>query len=158
VRPRESYDGATPSSNSVAASNLLRLAAFTGDDRYERRADAIFESFGELLERAAPAFPRLLCALDFRASGPREIVLAGEPGRPDFEALRDAVFASPGLNRVVAHVDSAAAVPALAPLTRARSVRDGKAAAYVCERFACQAPVTDPEALAALLSPTTSKA
>jgi len=62
------------------------------------------------------------------------------------------------LNRVVAHVDSAAAVPALAPLTRARSVRDGKAAAYVCERFACQAPVTDPEALAALLSPTTSKA
>jgi len=158
VRPRESYDGATPSSNSVAASNLLRLAAFTGDDRYEKRADAIFEAFGELLERAAPAFPRLLCALDFRASGPREVVLAGEPGRPDFEALRDAVFASPGLNRVVAHVDSAAAVPALAPLTRARSVRDGKAAAYVCERFACQAPVTDPEALAALLSPTTSKA
>src|SRR5262249_32503669 len=43
VRPRESYDGATPSSNSVAASNLLRLAAFTGDERYEKRADAIFE-------------------------------------------------------------------------------------------------------------------
>jgi uncharacterized protein YyaL (SSP411 family) len=158
VRPRESYDGATPSSNSVAAMNLLRLAAFTGDERYEKRADAIFEAFGELLERAAPAFPRLLSALDFRASGPREIVLAGEPGRPDFEALRRAVFASPGLNRVVAHVESAAAVPELAPLTRARSMRDGKAAAYVCERFACQAPVTDPEALAALLNPASSSA
>ena len=158
VRPRESYDGATPSSNSVAASNLLRLAAFTGDERYEKKADAIFEAFGELLERAAPAFPRLLCALDFRASGPREVVLAGVPGRPDFEALRDAVFASPGLNRVVAQVESAAAVPELAPLTRARSMRDGKAAAYVCERFACQAPVTDPDVLAALLSPAKTRA
>ncbi len=156
VRPRESYDGATPSSNSVAASNLLRLAAFTGDERYEKRADAIFEAFGELLERAAPAFPRLLCALDFRASGPREVVLAGEPGRPDFEALRRTVFESPGLNRVVAHVETAAAVPELAPLTRARTTRDGRAAAYVCERFACQAPVTEPEALAALLSPATA--
>ncbi len=158
VRPKESYDGATPSSNSVAASNLLRLAALTGDERYEKRADAVFEAFGELLERAAPAFPRLLCALDFRASAPREVVLAGETGRPDFEALRAAVFASPGLNRVVAHVDSAAAVPELAPLTRARSTRDGRAAAYVCERFACQAPVTDPEALAALIDPAATRA
>jgi uncharacterized protein YyaL (SSP411 family) len=154
VRPKESYDGATPSSNSVAASNLLRLAAFTGDERFAERADRVFDAFGGLLGRAAPAFPRLLCALDFRASGPREIVLAGEPGQEDFEALRRTVFASPDLNRVVAHVESAAAVPELAPLTRARSTRDGRAAAYVCERFACQAPVTDPDALAGLLRRT----
>ena len=151
VRPKESYDGATPSSNSVAALNLLRLSAFTGDDRYARRADEIFGAFAGDLERAAVAFPRLLCALDFRSSAPREIALAGEPGSDDFEALRRTVFASPRLNRVLAHVDSAAAVPELAPLTRARTTRDGHAAAYVCERFACQAPITDPEALRAAL-------
>ena len=151
VRPKESYDGATPSSNSVAASNLLRLSAFTGDERYARRADAIFAVFGDLLERAPTAFPRLLCALDFRESGPREVALAGRLGESGFEALRGAVFASPGLNRVVAHVDSAEAVPELAPLTRSRSTRDGKAAAYVCERFACQAPVTEPDELEVLL-------
>ncbi len=39
MRPAESYDGATPSSNSVAAMNLLRLAAFTGEERYRRRAE-----------------------------------------------------------------------------------------------------------------------
>ncbi len=115
VRPKESYDGATPSSNSVAASNLLRLAAFTGDERYARRAEAIFAVFGDLLERAPTAFPRLLCALDFRESGPREVALAGALGDAGFEALRGAVFASPGLNRVVAHVDSAAAVPRARP-------------------------------------------
>jgi uncharacterized protein YyaL (SSP411 family) len=151
VRPKESYDGATPSSNSVAAMNLLRLSVFTGDERYARRADGIFEAFAGDLERAASAFPQLLCALDFRASGPREIVLAGEAGSPDFEALRRAVFASPALNRVVARVDSVAQVPELAPLTRARTPRDGKAAAYVCERFTCKAPITDPSALTRLL-------
>ena len=54
-------------------------------------------------------------------------------------------------DRVVARVDSMAQVPELAPLTRARTPRDGKAAAYVCERFTCKAPITDPSALTRLL-------
>jgi uncharacterized protein YyaL (SSP411 family) len=78
-------------------------------------------------------------------------VLAGERGSEDFEALRRAVFASPRLNRVLAHVESAAGVPELSPLTRARTARDGRAAAYVCENFACEAPITDPAALRSLL-------
>jgi uncharacterized protein len=151
VRPKESYDGATPSSNSVAAMNLLRLFAFTGDDSYRRRADAALGAFAGLLDRAATAFPRLLSALDWREGQPREIVLVGQPGREDFEALRRAVFASPGLNRVVAHADSAAGVPELDGLAEGRAARAGAAAAYVCEGFACRAPVTDPEALRALL-------
>ncbi|MEP6992982.1 MAG: hypothetical protein ABI968_00580, partial [Acidobacteriota bacterium] len=151
VRPKESYDAATPSSNSVAASNLLRMSVFTGEEGYRQRADGIFDAFARDLERASPAFPRLLCALDFREAAPREIVLAGQPGSPDFEALRRAAFASPGLNRVLAHADSASGVPELAGLVRGRASKDGKAAAYVCEAFACQAPVSDPAALSALL-------
>ena len=153
VRPKESYDGATPSSNSVAAMNLLRLSVFTGDESYRRKADAIFGALAEDLERAAPAFPRLLCALDFRSAAAHEVVLAGEPGSEDFEALRRAVFASPLMNRVLAHVASGAEIPELIPLTRSRTERDGRAAAYVCENFSCQAPVTDPAALSAALSP-----
>ena len=153
VRPKETYDGATPSSNSVAAMNLLRLSVFTGDERYRTRADALFESCAGDLERASPAFPRLLCALDFRSAPAREVVLAGEPGSADLEALHRAVFASPGLNRVLAHAGSTAEIPELAPLTRSRTERDGRAAAYVCENFACEAPVTDPSALASLLEP-----
>ena len=151
VRPRESYDGATPSSNSVAAMNLLRLFAFTGDDSYRRRADAALGAFAGLLERAPTAFPRLLSALDWREGRPREVVLAGQPGRQDFEALRGAVWAGPGLNRVVAHADSAAGASELAGLVEGRAARNGAAAAYVCEGFACRAPVTDPAALRALL-------
>jgi uncharacterized protein YyaL (SSP411 family) len=149
LRPVESYDGATPSSNSVAAMNLLRLHAFTGEERYRRRAEEVLAAFSELLERAAPAFPRLLCALEFATASPREIVLSGRAGEADFEALRSAVFASPGLNRVLAHA-APDAPKELASLIEGR-VSPSPARAFVCEAFACQAPVEDAEALAAVL-------
>ncbi|HEY3204775.1 MAG TPA: thioredoxin domain-containing protein [Thermoanaerobaculia bacterium] len=151
VRPKETYDGATPSSNSVAAMNLLRLSLFTGDDSYRRRAEEIFSAFSGDLQRVAPAFPRLLCALDLASDKPREIVLAGQSGREDFEAMRRAVFASRRMNRVLVHAESAARLPELSGLVDGRSVRDGKALAYVCENFACRAPLSDPAALSAAL-------
>ncbi len=123
LRPAESYDGATPSSNSVAAMNLLRLHAFTGEDRYRKRADEVLGAFSALAEKAAPAFPRLLSAADFAAGGAREIVLSGTPGRADFDALRSAVFASPGLNRVLAHASRRCARGARSP---ARGPRGGR--------------------------------
>ena len=151
VRPKESYDGATPSSNAVAASNLLRLALFTGEHSYRERADRIFAAFAPLLARVPTAFPRLLAAIDLASSAPREVVLAGKTGREDFEALRKTVFASPNPDRVLAHADPASPVPELAGLLEGRAAREGRAAAYVCEGFACKAPVTDPADLRRLL-------
>ena len=151
LRPKESWDGATPSSNSVAAMNLLRLAVFTGDDRYRGRAEGVFASAADILARAPAALPRLLSAVDFASDPPREVVLAGTPGREDFERLRGAVVRSPRLNRVVAHADSAAETPALAALAEGRVSGDGAARAWVCSHFACRAPVSDPEALTAAL-------
>jgi uncharacterized protein len=153
VRPRETFDGATPSSNSVAASNLLRIAALTGDEKARERADAIFSAFAGLMPHAPSAFPRLLCALDFREDAALEVVLAGEPGRADFDALWDASFASPRLNRVLARAESAEEVPELAALAEGRASRGGPARAYVCERFACRAPVDRPDELVEALDP-----
>ena len=86
--------------------NLLRLHAFTGEERYRRRADEVIAAFSAVAEKAAPAFPRLLCALDFASDGAREIVLSGTAGDADFESLRSEVFASPRLNRVLAHASA----------------------------------------------------
>ena len=121
VRPKESYDGATPSSNSVAAMNLLRLSVFTGEEACRRRAEAIFARLrgfpraGRAGVSAAALRPRLL------HDSPREVVLSGRPGRKDFEDLRTAVFASPGLNRVLVHADSAAGIPQLEALSEGRA-------------------------------------
>ena len=71
LRPREISDGATPSSNSVAASNLLRLHAFTGQGHYRDRAEAVFSAFSSTLTRAPSALPRMLCALDRAVTLPR---------------------------------------------------------------------------------------
>jgi uncharacterized protein len=132
--------------------NLLRLSVFKGEERYRKRSDEVFGSAGTILARYPTALPRLLCAVDFGTAAPREVVLAGTPGRDDFEALRRAAFASSRLNRVVAHADTAAGVPGLEGLGSGRAAGDGAAAAYVCSGFACRAPVSTPDALAASLA------
>ena len=152
-RPREIFDSATPSSNSVAAMNLLRLFSFTGDEKYRDRAEALFSLFSIPLVKAGTALPRFLCALDYRSDTITEIVLAGEPGRPDFESLRRAVFAHAGLNRVLAHADSEESLAPLSPLVQSRKSRDGQALAYVCRNFACRVPSSTPAELAAALNP-----
>jgi uncharacterized protein YyaL (SSP411 family) len=151
LRPRESFDGATPSSNSVAAMNLLRLASLTGQRRYRDTAEGIFSAFSGDLNGAPTAFPRLLSALDYRADTAREVVLAGSPGQPDFERLREAVFASHHLNRVVAHADASLSLAGISPLVEARESRDGQALAYVCENASCRKPIADPAELLAAL-------
>jgi uncharacterized protein YyaL (SSP411 family) len=151
LRPREIFDGATPSSNSVAAMNLLRLASFTGDHRYRDRAEAVLSAFAGYLTHAPTALPRMLSALDYRSDPPREVVLSGEPGEKQFESLRAAIFASPRLNRVVALADRGGSLEGLSPLVRSRQPTPGRALAYVCENFACRQPISDPTELRAAL-------
>jgi uncharacterized protein YyaL (SSP411 family) len=152
LRPRESLDGATPSSNSIAAMNLLRLAALTGDRSYRDRAEHLFASASAYLNRAPIAVPRLLSALDFSRARVFEIVLAGSVGEPGFEALRNAVFDSPVLDRVVAHASGSEAPAELSGLLESREASTGRATAWVCQNFSCQQPTSDPAELSAALN------
>ncbi|HEY6928733.1 MAG TPA: thioredoxin domain-containing protein [Thermoanaerobaculia bacterium] len=144
LRPREIFDGATPSSNSVAAMNNLRLASYTGEARYRDRAEAVFKAFSGFLGRIPTALPRLLSALDYRSDIPREVVLSGEAGEARFESLREATFASPRLNRVVVMADARGSLDGVSPLVDNRRPAPGKALAYVCENFTCRQPISDP--------------
>jgi hypothetical protein len=151
MRPRELFDGAVPSAASVSAMTLVRLSAFTGDPKWRERFDRLIGSASGMLFRAPTALPRMLCALDRSLSPPVEVVLAGAPGREDFEALRRAVFESGNPDRVLAHAGGAE-LPQIAALTEGRG-GEGPAAAYVCQSFACQAPTADPGTLKTLLAP-----
>jgi uncharacterized protein YyaL (SSP411 family) len=151
LSPRETYDAATPSSNSVAAMNLLRLFSFTGEPKYRDGAEALFSVFSSTLSRAPAAMPRLLSALDYRSGAAPEIVLSGSPGRADFESLRHAVFARPDLNRVIAHADADESLASVSPLVRSRGTREGPALAYVCRDFSCLKPSSNPAELAEAL-------
>jgi uncharacterized protein len=141
ARQKDFDDHPTPSGNSMLAFVLLRLARIYGDDELERRAVGVFRLIRDLLERAPSAFGHALCALDLYFAAPREIAVIGPPDAP----VARAALAAYEPNAVVAFGPSDEV-----PLLQGKGLVDGEPAVYVCERFACQAPVTDPAALAAV--------
>jgi uncharacterized protein len=138
---KEFDDHPTPSGNSMMAFVLLRLARIYGDAELEKSAVGIFRVARPLLERAPTAVGHLLCALDLHFSPPREVAVVGTS-----EELRRAALEGFRPNTVFAFAEGPTdAIPLLA----GKNLVDGRPAAYVCERFACQAPVTTPENLRA---------
>ena len=143
ARRKELEDAPIPSGGSAAAFGLLRLAALTGEARYEEAAVGAIALLHAIAPQHPTAFGHLLQAIDFHLAPVKEVALAGDDTRR-------------------ARARRARGVP---PARRARRRRratcrcwraatpvDGRAAAYVCERFACQRPVTEPDELRALLT------
>jgi hypothetical protein len=157
ARPKEIYDGAMPSGNSVAALNLLRLARLTGDGSLEEQAAAQLGAFAGTVSDYPSGYAFYLCALDFALDAPLEIVVAGERDASDTRALLQVLRETYLPGATILFQPTAQGHPddnrlaALAPFAAAREPVDGKAAAYICRKHACQAPVTDPEALGSLL-------
>jgi uncharacterized protein YyaL (SSP411 family) len=140
ARSKPLEDHPLPSGNSMLAHVLLRLARIYGDDELERRGVSVLRLVREALERAPSAFGWALVALDLHLSPPRELALVGPV---DSELARAAL--APWQPRTVVAVGPAEDVPLLA----GKGLVDAQPAAYLCERFTCRAPVTDPAALRA---------
>ncbi len=143
VRPASTADDATPNPNGIAAQNLIRLAAFTGDHGYRERADRLIE--GVLSQSGDNLFSQvaLLNAIDMRLNL-AEIVVAGQGA----EALVRAALALPHLNRAVLRAPSADALPVSHPAQQKLKATSGPAA-FICVGETCSLPVTSPDALAA---------
>ena len=133
ARTKDLDDNPTPSGNSMLAFVLLRLARLYGDDELERRAVSVFRLVAPIVPRAPTSFGWALCGLDLHLSPPREIAVIGSP--EDAVARRELAAWDP---RAVVAFGPSEEVPLLA----GKGAVDGKPAVYVCERFACQAPVT----------------
>jgi uncharacterized protein len=145
ARTREGHDGAIPSANSIAARALVRLARHFDRPELEKRAVDALVAHGAFLGRAPRAFPSALSVSDWLLEGPVEIAVVGPRGREDTEALQRAIAATFLPNRVLSPVDPADSERSL--LGRDKGLHEGRAAAYVCRNFACEAPVTEPSAL-----------
>jgi uncharacterized protein YyaL (SSP411 family) len=148
AREKPAYDGAEPTGNSVAALTLLRLEALTGESAFRDQADKLLRSFGALLGGAPAALGEMLLALDFYLAEPREVVLVRPEGKTDEELLDPMRTRFEPWQVLVRHQDGS---PPATPLADDRPAQKGLPTAYVCVKGACQLPVTDPKALAALL-------
>ncbi|MGB8355357.1 MAG: thioredoxin domain-containing protein, partial [Chthoniobacteraceae bacterium] len=154
IRMKEDYDGAEPSPNSVSALNLLRLAEMTGDTAMHERAGKVISAFSTQLQRMPVAMPQMLVALIFNLVQPKQIVIAGKPDAADTCALLHEVHAHFVPEKILLFADGAEGQKFLAAkngFLKTVTPVDGRAAAYVCENFTCQLPVTDVAALRKLL-------
>ncbi|HTK15739.1 MAG TPA: thioredoxin domain-containing protein [Acidimicrobiia bacterium] len=140
VRPKDLFDDATPSANSLAANGLLRLAALTGEQRYEEPAIAILEMLAGPMTSHPTGFAYLLGALERHVRAPIEVVIVGDGDDPHTLALRREVNGR--LIPASVTVTAAAADPDV-PLLADRPPGDAPMA-YVCEHYACRRPVTSP--------------
>ncbi len=144
ARRKEIGDHPIPSGNSSAALGLLRLAALSGERRYEEQAEQVFRLFAKPAVSHPEPFAYLLRAIDFHLSPTVEVALVGE----QLDELAQVVRAEHRPHLVLAAGPQGSETPAL---LRERTTLDGSPTAYVCERFACKQPVTETKALFALL-------
>ncbi len=144
ARRKDLEDSPIPSGASSAALGLLRLSALDGDDTWAEAARGVIGLLHEVAPQHPQAFGHLLQAMAFHLGPVQEVALVGDDLAP-LEAVVRSAF-RPRL--VLAGGPGPGAVP---PLLEGREPVDGRAAAYVCESFTCQRPVTAPEELAALL-------
>jgi hypothetical protein len=142
TRRKDLEDHPIPAGNSSAAYGLLRLAALTGEHEYERHAVEVLRLLHPVAARHPQAFAHLLQTIDFHLAPVKEVALAGD----DLDPLERVVR-----SRFRPHLVLAGGEPDGVPLLEGRAAVDGHAAAYVCERFACKRPVTEPAELGALL-------
>jgi hypothetical protein len=155
LRLKEDNDSAEPAASSVTALNLARLAAIRNDGELLARAKKTVNAFARQLAHFPSALPQMLVAFDFLEGSPRQIVIAGDSDSPETKALLAEVHRHFLPNKVLLLADGAEGQRYLGEeneAIRAMSVVGGKPAAYVCENFACKAPVTDVDEFRDLLT------
>ena len=148
VRSKDFFDNATPSGNSVAATALLRLSLLTNSERYRNLALTIFNEIADQARRYPSGFGYALSAMDFVLSSPKEVAIVAK----DRVSLKSFIYESwrryrP--NKVLAPTlfDQLEGVSGIA-LLQDRPLLNGETTAYVCQKYVCNQPVTDENALA----------
>jgi uncharacterized protein len=149
ARRKDADDHPIPSGNSSAAFGLMRLAAVTGERTYEEHAVSVLRLLHRLVVEHPHAFAHLARALDFHLSPVREIALVAPAAADGVGELAGVVRSRLRPHLVIAGGPEGTERP---ELMLDRTAVDGRAAAYVCENFACHRPVTEPGELESLLA------
>ena len=148
LRSKTLQDGATPSSNSVMAVSLQKLAILIGRTDYREKAGAILRLFVDASLRTVFQQERLLCALDAWHQGWDEVAIIGPRQDESTRALLAKARAEFRPNMVIV-VSEGEGIPGTEriPLLAGRGMIDGRPTAYVCRNYVCERPVCEPDEL-----------
>jgi uncharacterized protein YyaL (SSP411 family) len=138
ARAKDVDDDPLPSGNSMLASVLIRLGRIWGDERLVARGEGVLRLLAPAMERVPRALSWALATLHLHLSPPREVAIVGDV-RADVSRAALRRF-DPATVVAVGPADDV-------PLLTGKTLVDGRTAVFVCERFACRAPVTRPDEL-----------
>jgi uncharacterized protein YyaL (SSP411 family) len=153
VRKRETYDGAVPSSNSVAMVNLIRLARITGRTELEKYAEDSVIAFSDAVAKMPSAHTFMMCALEFFTGPSCEVVITGIQDGTDTAEMINKLNRKYYPNRVTIFrpAEESTEIDKFAEYLKEYRCIDSGATAYVCRNNSCAAPVTDPEEMLELI-------
>jgi hypothetical protein len=153
ARQKQIFDLAIPSGNSVTMLNLLRLGRMTANTAYEEKAVAIGKAFSQQIQQEPSAHSQLMIAVDFGVGPSYEVVIVGEPGAADTEAMLAALRKEFVPNKVVLFrpPTESPEIVRLAEFTKYQMNLNDQATAYVCLNYYCELPTNDIDKMMALL-------
>jgi uncharacterized protein YyaL (SSP411 family) len=161
LRRKPLQDSPTPGANSTAAILLDRMYGYTGEARYLTCAKATLEAFAGIAPQFGIHAASYGLAALLHARRPLEVVVTGNSGDPQADALERAAHSVYRFAKAVLRVtpERMAAAGSLAPALAETlpHLRADVAQALVCVGTTCRAPVSDPAALVALLTETPPK-
>ena len=144
IRAKDSYDGAIPSGNSVAALNLFRLGKITGNTKWTDLGYSTLKAFTDKAKQSPTGFAHMLTAFMFDFKNPKEVVLVGDSNDPETQKTISAIRKNYSPNKVILFKDvsNPDALLQVAPWTQDHVMINGSPTFYVCENFACKQPTT----------------
>ncbi|MCB9219840.1 MAG: thioredoxin domain-containing protein [Ignavibacteriales bacterium] len=155
-RPKEFYDGAIPSGNSVTYNNLLKLYKLTSEQNFNKYAELLNKAFKTVSEKSPTGFGEFLSGLNFSVGPSQEIILVGEKENDLTKEMLKIINDNLLPNKVVMLLDkndeAGEELIKLAPFLKDYEMIDGKTTAYVCKNYVCSLPTNDLEKLKSLLS------
>lgn len=145
TRSKTSYDGAIPSGNSVAASNLIMLSRLTASDVFAEMSSNTLKAFSKGLTTRPSSSTFFMNTLDFELGPSYEVVVVGKKGAPDTRKMLKALRSKylPSMVVLFKPVDDPNPITKIAPFLAEYTWRNKQATAYVCQNFTCQLPTND---------------
>ena len=140
VRPKEAFDGAIPSGNSVAAYNLYRLYLITGNEKYADIAIKTFKAFGKDIKRLPSYHSMFNIGLMLVFYPTSEVVISGNECNQILISINSQFIP----NKVVVFLnqENEKELKQLIPYTRSIDLTE-ECNIYVCKNFSCNLPTKD---------------
>jgi uncharacterized protein YyaL (SSP411 family) len=142
-RPFDQYDGAMPSGNSVAALCLTRLAALSGETRWQEAAEQQLQAYSKMFNQRPSAASFALLALLQQSFPSQELLCI----MPDDESagllsLEWGQHFQPQTSIITKTPQQAELLAQIAPYTASYPAAE-KPTFYLCKNYSCAAPVHD---------------